>query len=101
MVCYEYCSDNVATNVEIATSNLQSLYNVDTATSNSQHCTNVALASDSKFTFQHVSSEQWTVLGDDLDQTHQTPKMQILTPIILLFFTKNVKMKINNPKTFI
>ena len=27
-----------------------------------------------------------------------TPVMQILTPVFLLFFTKNVKMKINHPK---
>ena len=42
----------------------------------------------------------------DRSGTHSGPnspnsKMQILTSITLLFFTKNVKMKINNPKTFI
>ena len=47
------------------------------------------------------SSVLWTVLGHGKGQTHQTQRMQILTLIILLFFTKNVKMKINNPKTFI
>ena len=45
-----------------------------------------------------TSSVKWIELG----HIFKNPKMQILAPVFFfLFFTKNVKMKINQPKTFI
>ena len=44
-----------------------------------------------------MSSVKWTGLG----HIFKDPKMQILTRFFCCFCTKNVKMKINHPKTFI
>ena len=46
---------------------------------------------------KYNSSVKWIALRHIL----QTQNYKKLTPIILLFFTKKVKMKTNHPKTFI